>query len=176
MWRPASEYAQPWMPLPGLPAVTRSDLIAELAANNPHLRQAGAARLRRLHRQAAKSADRTHSRACALSVMPGNNRRSSTPNIVGARETRYGRLPVRSCQEAGGALTTAAGSRASYFFTLITNSFHSSAPAASGVKRAPPRTSRPPWHPQTSPNRRPQRLGPREKRLLYPRVSPFRLL
>ena len=40
MWRPASEYAQPWMPLPGLPAVTKSDLIAELAASNPHLRQA----------------------------------------------------------------------------------------------------------------------------------------
>ena len=42
MWRPASEYAQPWMPLPGLPAVTKSDLIAELAASYPHLRQADA--------------------------------------------------------------------------------------------------------------------------------------
>ena len=37
MWRP---YAQPWMPLPGLPALTKSELIAELAADNPHLRVA----------------------------------------------------------------------------------------------------------------------------------------
>jgi integration host factor subunit beta len=40
MWWPASEYTQPWIPLPGLPSVTRSDLIAQLAASSPHLRQA----------------------------------------------------------------------------------------------------------------------------------------
>jgi hypothetical protein len=39
MWRPASEYAQPWMPLPGLLAVTRLDLIAELAASKTKLRR-----------------------------------------------------------------------------------------------------------------------------------------